>query len=152
MTYKPGKHIYFAAGFFNDEQRSLCDFVEGLESEWTPIYSPRKDGGVLKPDSSDQVRKEVFDSNTISIATANWVLAVVDDFDAGVMWEMGYAHAKGIPTLGYTDHKDRGLNVMLAGSCNLGFIQGRDDLEAAFKMLQVGEEPFPRNTWGGRIH
>ncbi len=149
MTYQPGQHIYFAAPFFNDAQRQLCDFVEGLGSGLNPIYSPRHDGGVLKPNSNDAQRAEVFESNKRAINVADWILAVVDDFDAGVIWEMGYGHAKGVPTLGYSDIKGRGLNVMLAGSCNLGFTNGRADLRKLFEL----DHPinFPRNTWSGEV-
>ena len=153
MTYRPGQHMYLASGFFNDKQRDLCDFIEGLERmPHMPIYSPRKDGGVLRPDSPPNQIKEVFDSNKISIETANFVLAVIDDYDAGVLWEMGYAHGKNISTLGYSDVEGRGLNVMLAGGCNLGFVNGREALKKT--LIDWGDlkfDAFPRNTWSGAI-
>jgi nucleoside 2-deoxyribosyltransferase len=149
MTYKPGQHVYLASGFFNDDQRDLCDFVESFETSELPIYSPRIDGGVLKPDASQTEIKEIFDSNKLAIKTADWVLAVIDDFDPGVIWEMGYAHAVSIKMLGYSDVEGRGLNVMLAGACNLGFINGR---EALGKLLRASWPiEFPYNTWSGTI-
>lgn len=151
MMQQPGKHFYLAAGFFNDQQRDLCAFVEGYEAMGQPIYSPRRDGFVLKPDATTEERRSVFESNTLAIETASWVLAVVDDFDPGVIWEMGYAFAHGIPTLGYSDVEGRGLNVMLAGSCELGFINGR---VALADLLNGGDDvwsKFPRNTWRGEI-
>ena len=154
MTYQPGEHIYLAAPFFNDTQRDLCDFIEGCETGNRPIYSPRKDGGVLKPDSTNSERNEVFSGNTVAMSTARWILAVIDDFDTGVLWEMGYAHGKGVPTLGFSDVEGRGLNVMLAGSCNLGFINGRTELSRLLSSppgVQTLWEPFPRNTWSGEI-
>jgi hypothetical protein len=152
VSYKPGQHIYLAAGFFTDKQKELCSFIESLEKPVAPIYSPRIDGGVLKPDSDAIEIEATFKSNTIAINVARFVLAVIDDYDPGVIWEMGYAHGKtGI--LAYSDVPDRGLNVMLAGSCNLGYINGRDDLGAFFK--EYGEfmagDIFPRNTWSGSI-
>jgi nucleoside 2-deoxyribosyltransferase len=153
MTYKPGRHIYLAAGFFNDSQKDLCSYIESKEGENVPIYSPRIDGGVLKPDAEPNQIKEVFDSNKISIETARMVLAVIDDYDPGVIWEMGFAHAKRIRILGYSDIEGRGLNVMLAGSCNLGFINGRDRLGRFFYEINNRPEidPFPKNTWSGLI-
>lgn len=152
MTYKPGIHVYLAAPFFNDEQKELCEFIEGHDRGDQPIYSPRLDGGVLKPDSSNEHRKTIFASNCVAIDTAQWVLAVIDDFDAGVIWEMGYAHANGIPTLGYSDVEGRGLNVMLAGSCNLGFLNGRNVLEDLLRYNAVWDwDRFPKNTWSGEI-
>ncbi len=152
MTYSPGRHLYLAAGFFNDEQRDLCHFVEALETQSMPIYSPRSDGGVLTPSSTNDVVQEVFESNKVAISGAAIVLCVVDDFDPGVLWEMGYAHAKGIPSLAYSGIEGRGLNVMLAGGCELGFINGRPNLREVLRRWNGSyEHAFPRNTWSGEI-
>lgn len=150
MTFKAGQHIYLAAPFFNEEQRDLCTFIEEFESDHRLIYSPRHDGGVLKPDSSNEQRAEVFNDNCFAIIGARWVLAVIDNFDTGVLWEMGYAHAKGIPMLGYSDVEGRGLNVMLAGACDLGFANGRAILGSLFRAENIWDA-FPRNTWSGEI-
>lgn len=152
MTYKPGRHLYLAAGFFNDEQKDLCSFVEELETERMPIYSPRLDGGVLTPGSPVDTIREVFQSNKMAIGVASIVLAVIDDYDPGVLWEMGYAHAKGVPALGFSDVRERGLNAMLAGGCELGFVNGRVDLDIILRAWNgVHDSSFPRNTWSGEI-
>lgn len=148
MTYAPGRHIYLAAPFFNDRQRDLCSFIEGLESDTHPIYSPRHDGGVLNPKAPVEEIEAIFESNKTAIETADWVLAVIDDFDPGVVWEMGYAHARNPRVLGYSDVPGRGLNVMLAGSCPLGFVNGRDNLARLMDRFYI---KFPRNTWSGEI-
>ena len=152
MTYRPGRHLYLAAGFFNDEQKNLCSFVESLATAEMPIYSPRKDGGILKPDSPVITVREVFESNKSAIRLASIVLAVIDDYDPGVLWEMGYAHAQSVPALGFSDIEGRGLNVMLAGGCELGFINGRDALENCLRQWAGSNDgAFPRNTWSGEI-
>lgn len=148
MAYRPGRHVYLAAGFFTEQQVAVCNYVEGFHSTDHPIYSPRLDGGVLKPDSSSLEIAEVFNSNKVAIDVADWVLAVIDDFDPGVIWEIGYAHARGAKILGYSDVPGRGLNVMLAGACNLGFVNGRDDLAKVFRRWPA---EFPKNTWSGEI-
>jgi nucleoside 2-deoxyribosyltransferase len=153
MTFKPGWHVYLAAPFFNDQQRELCSWVEQFDSYSLPIYSPRLDGGMLRPDSDTQEINSVFESNKNAIKVADFILAVVDDFDPGVIWEMGYGHARGKSILGYSDIPGRGLNVMLAGCCNLGFVNGRNDLRRIFeehRQLRDGKA-FPRNTWSGEI-
>lgn len=149
MTYAPGRHIYLAAPFFSEEQKEVCEFIEGLATADLPIYSPRHDGGVLKPDATDEKRKEIFNSNCVAIDTASWVLAVIDDFDAGVIWEMGYAYPR-VPTLAYSDVPGRGINVMLAGSCRLGFINSRNELRELFD-AEHGMIEFPNNTWSGQV-
>ncbi len=152
MTFSKGKHVYMASGFFNDGQKDLCDFIEAMETPSIPIYSPRIDGGVLKPDSSPEVARDVFESNKEAIYNCAFVLAVVDDFDPGVLWEMGYAHGVAIPMLAYSDVKGRGLNVMLAGGCALGFVNGRDDLKRTIESWNGHfDMAFPKNTWSGEI-
>lgn len=150
MTFNPGQHVYLAAPFFNDAQRDLCTFIEEFETSSLLIYSPRKDGGVLKPDASDEDRERIFSENVTAIEAARWTLAVIDDFDTGVLWEMGYAYAKGIPILGYSDVEGRGLNVMLAGACALGFANGRASLGSLLRAKSIWGV-FPRNTWAGEI-
>ena len=154
MGYEPGKHTYLAAPFFVPAQRNLCNWFENVFNRFSlPLYSPRRDGFVLEPSATNEERDEIFRSNTVAIDTANWMLAIVDDFDPGVIWEMGYAFAKGVPTLCYTDVKDRGLNVMLAGSASLGFIDTRPRMrDLLSRMDSPGPaNPFPMNTWRGRI-
>lgn len=150
--YKPGEHTYLAAPFFNSQQRELCDFIEELflRSD-IPLYSPRNDGFVLKPDATNEERNQIFQSNVMAIRTARWVLAVIDDFDPGVIWEMGLAYGHSVPTLAYSDVPGRGLNVMLAGSCKLGFVNGRPNLTQLIESAPVEGPAFPMNTWSGEV-
>lgn len=145
---------YLAGPFFNEEQVELIQFIEGLASDRQPIFSPMSDGFVLKPDASMEDRNEIFQSNVDAIQTAGFMLVVIDDFDPGTIWEMGFAYADGLPILAYSDVPGRGLNVMLAGAAKLGFINGRANLKAIFAQLAQGHtihEMAPRNTWGGQI-
>jgi len=154
MTCKPGLHMYLAAGFFNESQAILCSFIERFETDWLPIYSPRNDGFVLMPEASDSEREEIFTGNVLAIEHCAFMLAVIDDFDTGVVWEMGYAFAFGTPVLAYSDVPGRGLNVMLAGGCALGFINGRVNLSAVLGQVGSGKDIAqlaPRNTWRGAI-
>ena len=152
--FKNREHCYLAAPFFNDEQRNLATYIEGMETIDQPIYSPRKDGYVLSPDATNEQRKEIFDSNVMAIVAARFVLCVIDNFDPGVMFELGVAYRAAVPVLAYSDVEGRGLNVMLAGAASLGFINGREDLKSLFKQLRTDvsiEDIAPRNTWAGEI-
>ena len=169
MAYKNGEHVYLAAPFFNDNQRELCSFIEGLESidlpafqgYFQPIYSPRKDGIVLTPNSTIEECNEAFQANTNAINASSFVLGVIDDFDPGVLWEMGYAYAQDKEIVAYSDVPGRTINVMLVGSATAGFINGREDLASFFldcsmqdwsnNALHVDPSIFPNNTWGGQI-
>ena len=54
---------------------------------------------------------------------ADLVVAVLDgpDVDSGTAFEVGYAHARGVPIIGirtdFRKSQDRGLNLMLAQGC-----------------------------------
>ncbi len=152
--FKEREHCYLAAPFFNDEQKDLCTFIEALETEAQPIYSPRSDGYVLKPDATVDQRSEIFYSNIKAIDASRFILVVIDDFDPGVMFEFGAGFRAGVPILTFSDVEGRGLNVMLAGASPLGFVNGRADLKTLFKRLRAPvfiEDVAPKNTWSGEI-
>lgn len=147
-------HCYLAGPFFNEKQIALIKYLEGLGSEMLPIYSPMTDGFVLKPDATNEEREQIFKANTDAIDEAYFVLAVIDDFDPGTIWEMGYAFGTAVPILAYSDVPGRGLNVMLAGSTELGFVNGAAEITMIFAQLAQGRdiwEMVPRNTWRGEI-
>ena len=66
---------------------------------------------------------KLFRSCVDSLDEADLVVAVLDgpDADSGVAFELGYAHARGIPIIGirtdFRESQDRGLNLMLSQSC-----------------------------------
>lgn len=153
MTVSPGRHIYLAAPFFKDEQREVCDYIERFNGMHDIIiYSPRLDGGVLSPESPVDEISATYRENCVQIENAQFVLAVVDDFDPGTIWEMGYAEARGKPILSYSDVPGRGINVMLAGCSDLGFVNGRHQLGNLMSAYQGWNwAAFPRNTWSGEI-
>ncbi|MEK0324767.1 MAG: nucleoside 2-deoxyribosyltransferase [Nitrosopumilus sp.] len=155
MIYKPGEHIYLAAGFFKPNQVNLCEYIEGLGKELgLAIYSPRLDGGVLKKNASSEEKEEIFQSNCTSIQVARWVLVVIDDYDPGVIWELGYAYGMGKLCIAYSDVSGRGLNVMLAESCRGGFINGRDILmdHLTWHSQNRSMDPTYGKPWEGSIN
>lgn len=160
--FKDREHCYLAAPFFTTEQIQLVAFIENLDLEpmrggyaaGQTIYSPRNDGLVLKTTATDQERSQVFAENVRAILAARFVLAVIDDFDPGVIFEVGFAYGQGVPILAYSDVPGRGLNVMLAGAADLGFVNGRPELAALFARFTGGvyiDDVAPRNTWAGDI-
>src|SRR5690606_24533526 len=65
------------------------------------------------PVPDDKLRNQVFYDNYSNIDKADIVVAVIDDFDVGVMWEVGYAYKAQVPIL-TTTQRDYGCNLMLA--------------------------------------
>ena len=119
--------LYLAGPFFNEEQRAVASLVEGLcEKAGVEYFSPR-----LKcccpPDADDLQRSISFNMNKEAIRQCDIVLANIDDFDAGTMWEMGYAYSFNKKIIAYSMVPGRGLNLMLAQSCQ-GFLNGEENL------------------------
>jgi len=133
--------VYLAAPFFNEEQRVVCTEVENLcGSQGRPILSPRNICLLPQPCTPAQQRA-TFATNLQCIKAAGVVLARIDDFDPGTIWEVGYAYAMGKAVVAFTTVPDRGLNVMLAQSC-VGIIQG---MEKVHRFLRA--ETMPGYDW-----
>jgi nucleoside deoxyribosyltransferase len=133
--------VYLAAPFFNEEQRMVCTEVENLcGAQGRPLLSPRNICLLPQPCTPWQQRA-TFDTNLQCISQAGVVLARIDDFDPGTIWEVGYAYALGQPVVAFTTVPDRGLNVMLAQSC-VGIIQG---MEKVHRFLRA--EAMPGFDW-----
>jgi len=73
--------VYLAGPFFNDEQRSVIDRLEKTLDSYCKVYSPRRDGGVLAPDSTVESRKNVFEMNYKHIADCDLMIAQVEGLD-----------------------------------------------------------------------
>ena len=118
---------YFAMGWFSEEQSKLYDKLKKVlfefpELEW---FFPR-DLGInlmnLSPEERKLSLKKVFALDTgmilVTMKSDGFIFAVIDDFDTGMVWEMGFAFGISLgklPIVTYTD-KGYGLNVMLKES------------------------------------
>ena len=56
--------------------------------------------------------KSILDANKTCIYQSDLVIANIDDRDIGVIWEMGYAHALGIPIISISA-SGYGNNIMI---------------------------------------
>jgi len=145
--------FYLAAPFFNDEQREVCQAIEdAAKNAGVRCFSPRRDAGVLRPDSSEFDRRAVFNHNLIGLRNSKYVLARIDDFDPGVLWEIGYAYALQVPIVAFSTVPGRGLNLMLAQSA-IGFIS---ELSNVLLFLRSGvKDAFDwtpvKRLWEGEI-
>lgn len=165
--------IYLAAPFFNPEQIALVEKLEALLSGYgVEVFSPRNGENALEmnallsahaaweadpailvdvvpepPMPDEALRYRVFTDNVVNIDDADLVLAVIDDRDTGVVWEMGYAFARHVPVAQYTA-RGYGSNLMLAHSivahlksteslCQL--LEYRDKLTMDSSMAEYGE-------------
>lgn len=130
--------IYLAAPFFKPEQITLVDRIEKLvEGLGFDLFSPRREGTLLDMSKEERAAKSrsMFESNVRGIAERDLVLAVIDDSDRGVIWEMGFAYGVGTPVVTFTDH-DYGLNVMIRESVR-SHLRGMTDLRIFLQMMRA---------------
>jgi nucleoside 2-deoxyribosyltransferase len=123
--------VYLAGPFFNSEQKRVMGEIEShCLKIGMSFFSPRLNC-ICPPDATEEVRCNVFRENCGGVYESLFVLARIDDFDPGTVWEMGLAYGVNIPVYAYTTVKGRGLNLMLAQGCE-GFLIG---LESVKKFL-----------------
>ena len=148
---------YLASGWFSENQKRIMDKVRDIILEFPEIelFAPYYNGIALtKENDSPEMRKKVFDIDIGSIDECSLVVAVIDDFDPGTIFEMGYA-CKGkliqdrvgnaffgklekIPIIAYSDVSGRGLNVMLQQAV-VGFSNGSAQLREQLRRFIAGE-------------
>lgn len=93
-------------------------------------------------DPPEDLRLKVFNDNWTNIDDADLVLAVIDNFDVGAMWEIGYAFARHVPIVTHTG-RDYGCNLMLAHS----IVGHTKSIKAVTDVLLIGNPSlsFDRN-------
>ncbi|MDN6251438.1 MAG: nucleoside 2-deoxyribosyltransferase [Lactiplantibacillus plantarum] len=123
--------IYLAGPWFTEGQPERLAKIEKLMDELElTYYSPRLDGIDLTPDATEADRNAVFTDNVDHLKRAKLVVAVVDGFDTGTIWETGTAYGLDIPVAYYCETlADGTFNVMLAKSGN-AVIENMTDLKA----------------------
>lgn len=123
--------IYLAGPWFTEGQPERLAKIEQLMNDLgLTYYSPRLDGIDLTPDATDADRNAVFADNVDHLKQAKLVVAVVDCFDTGTIWETGTAYGLDIPVAYYLETLGDGtFNVMLAKS-GKATIQNMTDLKA----------------------
>lgn len=86
---------YIASPFFSKDQiNSIRDIEDGLDAVRKNYHSPRKSGAILDKNASVEVRrvqaKAIFQSNISEMDKADQMIAIVDTFDIGTLFEVGY--------------------------------------------------------------
>ncbi|MFB9769192.1 nucleoside 2-deoxyribosyltransferase [Lactiplantibacillus modestisalitolerans] len=123
--------IYLAGPWFSAGQPERLAKIEQLMDELgLTYYSPRLDGIDLTPDATEADRNAVFADNVAHLKAAQLVVAVVDGFDTGTIWETGTAYGLEIPVAYYGETiADGTFNVMLAKS-GKAVVENMADLRA----------------------
>lgn len=112
--------VYLAGPFFTLSQRWLIELArDSLTGLGGDVFSPLHDVGL----GTDEVAKKDLDG----LDSCTSVLALLDEVDAGVMFESGWACRSDIPVIVYTEHTEDDQLKMLRGSG----VEVHDDLSSA---------------------
>jgi nucleoside 2-deoxyribosyltransferase len=104
------KTVYLAGPFFSMSQRWVIhEFREALLSMNLQVFSPFHDVGIGNA-------SEVAELDIEGINKCDLLLAIIDGLDSGTLFEIGYARAKGIPTIAYGENVPEGSLTMLEGT------------------------------------
>jgi nucleoside 2-deoxyribosyltransferase len=100
------KKVYIAGPLCNEKERKEVEEIAGFcEEKGLETFLPHKDAGLWK---NGVDFKEIAEKDLKGFENCDLVIANLNGFNvgAGTAWEMGYAHAKGIPVIGLkTDRK-----------------------------------------------
>ena len=100
--------IYVAGPFFNKKETyelgHMITLIRSMFAENVELFIPMEHeipGGWDLPNSI--WAKKVFDMDVRAIDESDMIIAMYTGHysDTGTVWEMGYAHSKGIPVIGY---------------------------------------------------
>lgn len=146
MFLNKDNHIYVAGPFFNPEQTKVVEDIKEILDYLKINYFSPKD--VLKYNKTDppEVATKCYNGNVKALNGCDLMIAIIDDYDSGTMFEMGYFTALHKPVIAYSNHPDRQLNIMLSQSC-VGFANNLSDLGEILKNIQNGT--FVRKEFEG---
>lgn len=110
----PDQPIYLAGPFFHTSQQWMIDEARGALTEMGfKVFSPIHDVGEGPPEEVAKKDLEGLEKSAV-------VLALLDGLDAGTLFEIGYAVAKGIPVVVVAESvPEVALTMMLGTNCHV---------------------------------
>lgn len=114
--------IYFAHPAFTDSQRefkaqllkALNDNITNFDGRFKMLdpfaYSPNIEGDL---DLKRQMAGAVVKANIELMQQSDLCIAVIDDRDIGVIWELGYLYSQGVPVITISS-KNYDNNIMIS--------------------------------------
>lgn len=104
--------VYLASGWFTEEQKRMMDKVRNCLLDCNlEVFAPYYDA--LMDESQS---REIFECDTGKIRWADFIVAVINVFDPGTIWEWGYAYGIGKPVIAYYEGPEMKLSPMLEQS------------------------------------
>ncbi|MFA7142715.1 MAG: nucleoside 2-deoxyribosyltransferase [Candidatus Dojkabacteria bacterium] len=149
MTPEYPYDVYLAGPFFNEEEVAFVDELAALlENIGLKVYNPKEEGGILGDTAPWEKASEIFEEDCRGLRSSKIVLAIIDNFDPGTIWEMGYAYALQKPIVTISNH-GYGLNIMLSESSRAHYRFISELKEAMEKFKKQGIIPY--KPWEGKI-
>ena len=123
--------MYYIAGpLFNEGQiEAIREIEDMLDQRGEPYFTPREYGVIADEPMTPQRMKRIYQMNVDMVALSHCLIAILDDRDSGTIFEIGYAAARQIPIITFSN-QGHGINVMLKHAVKF-HCNGMDDLEAA---------------------
>lgn len=107
--------VYLASGWFSEDQMKLCKELEDtLDNLGYNTFKPRVESKITNLNPTMEERKETFKGNVSNIDDCEMMVANVTYVDKGVLFEVGYAYAKGKTIIFYNEDNSKPFNLMLA--------------------------------------
>ena len=118
--------VYLAGPFFNISQFWLVETIRSaLLGMGVKVFSPLHDVG-------DGPAKEVAPDDLAGLDASDVVFAILDGLDAGTLVEVGYAIARDVPVVAFTELETEDNMTMLTGT---GCLVEGDLVSAAYKCV-----------------
>lgn len=143
MSY-PNMKVYIAAPFFTDDQLFVVRKIENiLRENGIEFFSPRSEGTLKEMTALERadVMGDLFKSNISHMDWCTHCIAMIDDYDTGTVWEMGYLYATKKHIVTFSPNYF-GINVMLNESIAAHCVEYHDlivGLEGSFKGNKTSE-------------
>jgi len=127
-----------------DQREFMHALAAALERDGHEVWSAAVHGEPIEPHAPLAVQKQVFERDLRMIEKCEAVVAVLDDFDAGTVFEMGYAYALKKPIITCFWVMPERLNLMIAQSATT-FCEGIEQTVEAVRSLEEGT--LTREGW-----
>ena len=142
------KKIYLASPFFNSEETNKLEIVKTiLRDKGLDVFVPNEHQNPQLEFGSLEWRAATFKSDVDAIDNCDVMVAVNcqgNYDDAGTMWEIGYAFAKGIPVVLF-NNTGKTINLMIADSLH-SLLTSYDELQE-YDFDKLEKKPYLDYVW-----
>lgn len=142
------KKIYLASPFFNSEETNKLEMVKTiLRDKGLDVFVPNEHQNPQLEFGSLEWRAATFKSDVDAIDNCDVMVAINcqgNYDDAGTMWEIGYAFAKGIPVVVF-NNTGKTINLMIADSLH-SLLTSYDELQE-YDFDKLEKKPYLDYVW-----